>query len=134
MESFKTFTPSNIHYCVPFVSLLFYAVRLVNGRTINQGRVEVYYNGQWGTVCDDGWDLNDAQVVCRELNLGQALHAVRGSFYHQGTGQIWLDNVNCAGGESSIRSCSHSGWGIRNCGHAKEAGVFCSTTGMKPIA
>ena len=95
--------------------------------------MEVYYKGQWGTVCDDRWDLNDAQVVCRELNLGQALHAVHGSFYYQGTGQIWLDNVNCVGRELSIRSCPHSGWGITKCGHAKEAGIFCSTTGMKPM-
>ena len=106
-------------------------VRLVYGRTINQGRVEVYYNGQWGTVCDDGWDLNDAQVVCRELNYGQALHAIPESFYGQATGRIWLDNVNCVGSESSIRSCSHRGWGIEDCSHAEDAGVYCSTTGIK---
>ena len=92
--------------------------------------MEVYYNGQWGKVCDDGWDLNDAQVVCRQLNLGQALVAVSNSFYGRGTGRIWLDDVNCAGRESSIRSCRHSGWGTGICSQGENAGVLCSTKGM----
>ena len=104
-------------------------VRLVNGRTINQGRVEVYYDGQWGTVCDDGWDLKDAQVVCRELNLGRAISVTSNSFYGQSTRQIWLDNLNCVGTESTIRNCSHSGWGREDCDNTEEAGVSCSIAG-----
>ena len=41
-------------------------VRLVDGRTPNQGRVEIQYNGEWGTVCDNGWDLNDVTVSALE--------------------------------------------------------------------
>ena len=101
-------------------------VRLVNGPTEYEGRVEVYHNGEWGTVCDDGWDLNDTQVVCRELGLGQAIAARRNAFYGQGSGRIWLDNLNCVGTELSIVNCSHRGWGIENCGHYEDAGVKCS--------
>ena len=103
-----------------------YVVRLVNGATKYEGRVEVYHNGEWGTVCDDGWDLNDAQIVCNELGLGNAINATNRGFYGQGIGQIWLDNVECVGTERTIRNCSHRGWGILySCNHYDDAGVKC---------
>ena len=55
-------------------------VRLVDGRTPNQGRVEIQYHGEWGTVCDNGWDLNDARVSSLESDL---LHVVRIVLQHQ---------------------------------------------------
>ena len=64
--------------------LLLLTVRLVNGPTKYEGRLEVYHNGKWGTVCDDGWDLDDAQIVCNELDLGQAITVRPGALYGQG--------------------------------------------------
>ena len=88
--------------------------------------MEVYHNGEWGTVCGDGWDLNDAQIVCNELYLGNANAAPIGAFYGQGSGRIWLDNVECVGIERTIGNCSHRGWGILcYCSHSKDAGVKC---------
>ena len=87
------------------------------------------YNGVWGTVCDDGWDLNDAQAVCNELGLGKAVAARQNAFYGQGSGRIWLDDVNCVGIEKTIRRCSHRGWGSHNCSHTDDASVKC-TAGM----
>ena len=89
--------------------------------------MEVYHNGEWGTVCDNGWDLNDAQVVCNELGFGKVVAAKYNSFYGQGSGQIWLDDVNCVGTESRVGSCSHGGWGSHNCDHTKDAGVKCAS-------
>ena len=106
---------------------MYNTVRLVNGSTKFEGRVEVYHDGEWGTVCDNGWDLNDAHVVCRGLFLGQAVLARHNSFYGQGNGQIWLDDLGCTGKEKSIEQCSYHGWGVNNCKHSRVVGVKCST-------
>ena len=106
---------------------MFLLVHLVSGPTKYEGRVEIYHNGEWGTVCDDGWDLNDAQVVCNQLGIGSAVAATHGAFYGQGSGRIWLNDLNCVGNELTFGNCSHRGWGVENCSHSKDAGVKCST-------
>ena len=78
----------------------------------------------------NGWDLNDAQVVCSELGLGPAIAARHNASYGQGGGQIWLDNLKCVGTEWTIRMCSHSGWGVKNCSHSKVVGMQCSVPGI----
>ena len=85
----------------------------------------MFHNGTWGTVCDDSWDINDARVVCRALDYPDASSALRSAFFGQGSGQIWLDDVNCQGNESSLESCSHNGWNVNNCGHHQDASVIC---------
>ena len=100
------------------------------GVTHHQGRVEVYYNGAWGTVCDNGWDLADASVVCRQLGFEGALKATKLAAFGEGAGKIWMSNVRCTGMESSLKECSHNGWGRHfHCGHGKDAGVMCSYAG-----
>ena len=93
------------------------------------GRVEVLFSGTWGTICDDSWNLRDAEVVCRQLGYDGALGALQGAIFGQGTGQIWLDNVDCLGHEKSLSECAHRGWGIHDCGHSEDAGVHCRPRG-----
>ena len=101
--------------------------RLAGGSWNGEGRVEVFYNGEWGTVCDDGWDMNDARVMCGELGYADAVSAPLYAYFGTGSGQIWLDNVNCAGSEDSIVNCQHNGWGSHNCNHNEDASVVCSS-------
>ncbi len=88
--------------------------------------MEVLHDGQWGTVCDDNWDLSDAKVVCREMGCGDAIEGKKGAFFGNGSGgPIWMNNVNCYGNELSLKRCRSSGWDVQNCSHYKDAGVIC---------
>ncbi|XP_062244875.1 deleted in malignant brain tumors 1 protein-like isoform X1 [Platichthys flesus] len=100
-------------------------VRLVNSDNRCSGRVEIYHAGQWGTVCDDSWDLNDANVVCRQLSCGRARSALPNAAFGPGSGAIWLDDVICSGREPSITDCRHPGFGVHNCGHSEDASIIC---------
>uniref|UniRef100_A0A8C2EPM6 SRCR domain-containing protein n=1 Tax=Cyprinus carpio TaxID=7962 RepID=A0A8C2EPM6_CYPCA len=102
--------------------------RLVNGVDSCCGRVEIYHNGQWGTVCDDNWDMTNAAVVCRQLECGSAISALHNAAFGQGSGSVWLDDVKCLGSEGSLTQCSHSELGTHDCNHGEDAGVVCSDT------
>ncbi|XP_071265026.1 uncharacterized protein [Salvelinus alpinus] len=99
-------------------------VRLVNGYGRCSGRVEIYYSGQWGTVCDDDWDMNDAKVVCKQLGCGSAMSSTGSARFGQGTEQIWMDNIKCSGNENTLTQCSHTT--THDCKHSEDAGVVCS--------
>ncbi|XP_051791691.1 T-cell differentiation antigen CD6-like isoform X2 [Erpetoichthys calabaricus] len=103
------------------------ALRLAGGEDACAGRVEVWEDGVWGTVCDDWWDLMDANVVCAQLNCGYATQMVMNGAkqFGSGSGHVLLDDVNCTGTEKFLWDCpalKHSG----DCGHKEDVGVICS--------
>ncbi|XP_032065496.1 macrophage receptor MARCO [Thamnophis elegans] len=89
----------------------------------NRGRVEILHKGQWGTICDDYWDVNAGNVVCKMLGFNRAVNTFTAP---AGSGQIWLDDVQCSGNELSIYLCTKREWGENNCSHSEDAGVECA--------
>ena len=112
-----------LKHCI-IIAILEGSVR-ISGSISSTGRVEIFYNDQWGTICDHGWDINDANVLCRQLGFHQASHAYKGASHGQGTGPIWMDDVGCSGSESHIYDCSHRGWGNNDCTHGNDVSVEC---------
>ena len=103
-------------------------IRLVNGDDQNEGRVEVFYGGQWGTICDDLFDANDADVICRQLGYMGGTPASFRTFGEGSTSQpIWLDNLACMGNEQNISLCPNilDSIGDHNCVHFEDVGVHC---------
>ena len=89
--------------------------------------MEVSLNGIWGTVCDDYWDINDANVVGRQLGFSSASSAPRGAPYALGSVYIWKENVKCHGAEASLFDRSHLQLRTANywCSHSENTGVVC---------
>ncbi|XP_065193762.1 sushi, von Willebrand factor type A, EGF and pentraxin domain-containing protein 1-like isoform X3 [Sycon ciliatum] len=100
-------------------------VRIVDGPSPATGRVEVRYNGRWGTVCDDDWGQEDANVVCRQLGFSFGLRGIL--TYGGGSDPILLDGLGCVGNESSLFQCPSNPVGDHDCSHAEDAGVECVT-------
>ena len=102
-------------------------VRLVGGSSYHEGIVEVNYNGEWGTVCGNGWDDFDAGVVCRQLGFGSSGTAIGSAGFGPTSGSIFLDNILCNGDESILFECGHLGFNItRSCIHTEDAAVKCN--------
>lgn len=107
-------------------------LRLVDGETSNEGRLEIYLNSSWGTICDDYWTGGDAEVACRQLGYeggeGNVERYLRG-YFPEGTGPIHLDDMQCRGRESSLLDCTHTR--THNCKHSEDVGVRCSETSAR---
>ncbi|XP_017540650.1 scavenger receptor cysteine-rich type 1 protein M130-like [Pygocentrus nattereri] len=106
-------------------------LRLRGGEGSCSGGLEVYHNSMWGSVCDNDWDIRDAQVVCRQLGCGPALSADGSADFGAGKGPIWLNRVKCTGNEIHLWDCPHSLKNHTDCSHRQDAGVTC--TGQRSL-
>ena len=117
-------------------------LRLMDGTGDHEGRLEIRYKGQWGTVCDDYWTDVEAGVVCRILEFELGAVDNMGRTRDEGgrslpplyfgaadaDDRMWLDNVNCEGNETSLFACPRHGnlaVGVHNCRPREAVGVQC---------
>ena len=121
-------------------------VRLRDGRSADEGRLEILYNGVWGSVCDDrfsnpgggrtGAPVNEAPALaCRMMGYagGEYASGYGRSVAVSQQNRIWLDDVLCEPGATHwtgspatrLEQCNHAGWGLNNCSHQEDAGVRC---------
>ena len=90
------------------------------------GRLEVYYNSEWGTVCDDSWGSSDATVACRQMGFDSVSDSDSSLFGSGASSQrIRLDDLTCSESELQLDDCSHAGIGIHNCDHSEDVGIIC---------
>lgn len=101
-------------------------LRLAGGENNCSGRVELKIHEKWGTVCGNGWSMNEVSVVCQQLGCPTSIKAPGWANASAGSGDIWMDKVTCTGNESALWDCKHEGWGKHNCTHEQDAGVTCS--------
>ncbi|XP_069056626.1 CD5 antigen-like isoform X1 [Pleurodeles waltl] len=104
-----------------------FQVRLTDGSTSCSGRVEVNKDGRWGNVCDDGWDIKDAQIVCRQIGCGAAKLASASAMFGSGSEStpILMKDVECSGTENDLGQCQHEENVNPPCDHSEDAGVIC---------
>ena len=98
---------------------------LVGGNVVNEGRVEIFRQNSWTTVCDDGWDNTDANVFCRQIGYPGAEYSYGLAAFGEGSGTIQIRNVACTGTETDIRDCPFSTDANIACSHSEDAGVRC---------
>ena len=129
LDNIGTCLKSHFSWVVNFIKP---EIRLVDGRNSKEGRVELFYEGLYGTVCDDHFDDTDAGVACRMLGYktGIALYSRDSGHspaadFRSGTGQILLDEVECKGSEHHFTDCPYDKH-TADCTHMEDAGVRCT--------
>ncbi|RDD45649.1 Deleted in malignant brain tumors 1 protein [Trichoplax sp. H2] len=100
-------------------------LKLIGGPNKYTGNLAIFYNGTWGSVCDDYFDLKAADVACRQLGFTKVRKYYCCSRYNSNITKYWLDDVKCVGNESFLSNCQHRRWGYHNCINDEEAGVEC---------
>ncbi|XP_076082552.1 scavenger receptor cysteine-rich domain superfamily protein-like [Mytilus galloprovincialis] len=103
-------------------------MRLAGSIRPSEGRLEIFHNNAWGTVCSDNFDTLDAATVCKIMGYETRYpYAIGQAFFGEGTGLVWLDEINCNGTEDDIYKCGSNGWGRTDCGHSKDVSILCDT-------
>lgn len=117
--------PASPAHAPPLSPGLRHALRLRDGQSRCDGRVEVSLDGVWGRVLDDAWDARGAGVVCRQLGCGEAERAYDAAAPGRGAG-VGLSRVRCVGTEARLAQCNVSASPLVPAGTWRDAGVVCA--------
>ncbi|XP_063406012.1 deleted in malignant brain tumors 1 protein-like [Mytilus trossulus] len=98
-------------------------LRIANGYALHQGRLEIHYKGEWGTVCDNHFENIDAEVACRQLGYCSGIMQPK-LLIQDGHGPIWINEVKCSGSEQRLLNCIYNE-DTSNCRHSEDVGVHC---------
>uniref|UniRef100_A0AAX7TZ92 Scavenger receptor cysteine-rich type 1 protein M130-like n=1 Tax=Astatotilapia calliptera TaxID=8154 RepID=A0AAX7TZ92_ASTCA len=108
------------------------SVRLLNGSSLCSGRLEVKYNQSWSSVCEDDFDQQDAEVVCRQLGCGPP-SVLQGALYEEVEASVWSKEFQCGGHESALLDCRSSGSARNSCSPGKAVGLTCSDNDVRLV-
>ena len=127
MIHLRTYIPKFIVFVVPTFCP---PVRLVGGNSENEGRVEIYYNNTWGTVCGDSyWSQLDSNTVCWQLGYAGATNHYYSPFIDHVNTPIWMERVSCGTYDTCLGKCSFNGFGNSRCRHSQD--IFVNCTGFR---
>ena len=124
MEVYKSATELDL--LLVFFSATEGDLRLRDGTGDREGRLEIYHDNQWGTICEGGFDLSDADVACRQLGFPGVEELKLSAFFGEGQGPVFLDGVECEGSEKQLAECDSNGWSQTSCLHSGDVGVVCN--------
>ena len=103
-------------------------LRLRDGLTRREGRLEIFLNGKWGLVCDDGFGQDEGDVACRQLGFVRLHHFIADLDLVMGSGDlsdIWIDDVSCEGSENRLIRCNYNL--VPNCYDGESIALVCET-------
>ncbi|RDD39052.1 Soluble scavenger receptor cysteine-rich domain-containing protein SSC5D [Trichoplax sp. H2] len=108
------------------------SVRIADGDEYSFGRIEVHYNNTWGTICQKGFTIESADVICKQLGfMNAAVNFLNGNYYGLERGKVWLSHVSCRGDESNVATCPHSYSGKTSCNHDEDISIICDNSILK---
>ena len=103
------------------------SIRLTGGVSDNEGRLEVFFDGEWGSVCNRNWGRWSGTVACKDLGYESLVKVTGTSQYNSAENTpIWLNGVQCAKYDKRIRDCVHEPVGYQPCSHDEDVGLICS--------
>lgn len=107
-------------------------VRLAGGSTPYEGRLEIFHEGRWGTVCNSGFDATAAKIICNSIGYpSDSPSLMSASGFGTPPSTVWLDGVRCNGNETAIDVCTHNRFGLTSCTHDKDVAIMCRSHGIK---
>ena len=105
-------------------------IQLVDGDAPNAGRLEIYHDNSWGSVCRDEFDNIDGTVACQQLGYSRLKEHYWGNQTIPGTGMIWLDDINCSSSHVRLSQCQSRGWNVNDCRHSDDINLVCEGKGI----